>query len=167
MPSRYDETPMQFPERFIDGVISDEVLADIVGRELLIDHLGGWPTFHDYEVVSIILERAPWLTTATCDMRATFYVFDLDKRHEDPQRKQGLAELLFRGIDDLRLEGFNHQNPIMGLSIVRDPSGYSRRRFRVEWGGTCMPHEVSFSCSHISVLRVIDLNPFRKSIQVP
>jgi len=158
---------MQDPERFIDGVISDEVLADIAGRELLIDHLGSWPTFHDYEVVSITLERAPWLTTATCDMRATFYVFDLDKRHEDQQRKQGLAELLFRGIDDLRLEGFNHQNPIMGLSIVRDTSGASWRRFRVEWGGTCMRHEVSFSCCHISVVRVVDLNPFRKSLQVP
>ncbi len=158
---------MQDPERFIDGAISAEVLADIVGRELLIDHLGCWPSFHDYEVVSIILERAPWLTTATCDMRATFYVFNLDKRPEDPERKQGLAELLFKGIDDLRLEGFNHQNPITGLSIVRDPSGVSWRRFRVEWGGTCMPHEVSFSCSHISVFRVVDLNPFRKSIPEP
>src|SRR5262245_40378548 len=158
---------MQDPERFINGVISNEVLVDIVDRELLIDHLGCWPTFHDFEVVSIVLERAPWPTTATRDMRATFYVFDLAKQHEDPERKQGLAELLFKDIDDLRLEGFNHQNPIMGLSIVRDPSGYSRRRFRVECGGTCMPHEVSFSCSHISVLRVIDLIPFRKSIQVP
>jgi hypothetical protein len=100
-------------------------------------------------------------------MRATFYVFDLEKRPEDPERKQGLAELLFKSIDNLQLEGFNHQNPIMGLSIVRKPSGASWRRFRVEWGGTGMLHEVSFSCEHISVLRVVDLNPFRKSIQTP
>ena len=158
---------MQDPERLIDGVISPEVLADIVGRELLIDHLGSWPTFHDYEVISIVLERAPWLVTATCDMRATFYVFDLDKRPEDPERRQALAELLFKGIDDLQVEGFNHQNPITGLSIVHDQSGVSWRRFRVEWGGTCMHHEVSFSCRYISVIRIVDLNPFRKSIQEP
>ena len=100
-------------------------------------------------------------------MRATFYVFDLAKAAEDPERKQAFAELLFTDIDNLQIEGFTHQNPITFLFIDRDESGIVPvRRFRVEWGGS-IGHGVSFFCSRISVLRVIDLNPFQKSIREP
>jgi len=63
---------MQDPERVIDGTISAEVLASIAGRELLTNHLGAWPTFHDYEVISIILDRAPWPRTATSDIGRSY-----------------------------------------------------------------------------------------------
>ena len=155
---------MRDPERIVCGEISADVLASIAGRELLTNHLGSWPTFHNFEVVSITLDRAPWCTTATCDLRATFYVFDVDKRHEDPEYKQAFAEILFKDIADLCLDGFNPQNPITGLSITSNPPESTGRRFSVEWGGTCMRHEVSFSCDHISVIRLVDLNPFRKSL---
>jgi hypothetical protein len=158
---------MPWPERSIDGSVSPEIIADIHGRELLIEHLGHWPTFDDFEVISISLERAPWLTTATCDLRATFYVYDSQQEPEAPERKQAFAELLFSHINDLRIAGFNHQNPIMGLSITRSASSDSQPTFLVEWGGTCMQHDVSFSCTRISMLRVIDLNPFRKPIPTP
>jgi Immunity protein 50 len=155
---------MPWPERSIDGLVSSEVLGSIHGRELLIQHLGHWPTFHDFEVISISLERAPWLTTATCDLRAIFYVYDLQQPPAEPERKQAFAELLFEHIDELQIAGFNHQNPIMGLSITRRESSGASPSLFVEWGGTCLQHEVSFSCSRISVVRVIDLNPFQQSI---
>ena len=79
-----------FPE-----TISAEVLASIDGRERLIQHLGYWPSFHDFEVVSIALERAVVSATAE-DLRVTFLVFDLKRRPDDPGRKQGTAEFLFR-----------------------------------------------------------------------
>jgi hypothetical protein len=129
---------------------------------LLIQHLGHWPTFHDFEVLSLILERAT-VPAAACDLKATFFVFDLTKSPDDPERKQGTAEFLFEGIDALHIDGFNHQNPIIGLSIVGAEPSAEQKRFRVQWGGTCMQHEVSFTCSRIAVLRVIDLNPFRKT----
>jgi len=147
-----------------NGFVSSEILASVHGRELLIQHLGHWPTFHDFEVISISLERAPWLTTATCDLRATFYVYDLQQPPAAPERKQAFAELLFEQIDKLRIDGFNHQNPIVGLSITRCESSGTSPSLFVEWGGTCLQHEVSFSCSRISVVRVIDLNPFHQSI---
>jgi hypothetical protein len=147
-----------------DRTIAPEALALISGRELLIQHLGYWPTFHDFEVLSIELNRA-LVSATTNDLRATFLVFDLNKSPDDPERKQGSAEFLFEDVDDLQIVGFNHQNPILGLVIgPSEPIG-GERRFRVDWGGTCMPHEVSFSCGRISVLRVIDLNPFRKALQ--
>jgi hypothetical protein len=150
------------PERTFEHTISQETLAFISGRELLIEHLGHWPTFHDFEVLSISLERAV-VSADTRDLRATFFVFDLHKSPDDPERKQGTAEFLFKSIDALRIDGFSHQNPILGLSIVpAEPFG-EERRFHVQWGGTGMDHDVSFTCGRIAVLRVVDLNPFRKS----
>jgi hypothetical protein len=139
-----------------------ETLVRISGRELLIEHLGYWPTFHDFEVLSIELNRALVLAT-THDLRATFLVFDLNKRPDEPERKQGSAEILFESVDDLKIVGFNHQNPIMGLAIDPAEPFVGEPRFCVKWGGTYMPHEVSFSCRRISVLRVVDLNPYRKA----
>ncbi len=153
---------MPSSERTFQEAMSPEVLAGISGRELLIQHLGHWPTFHDFEVLSLILERAV-VSAAACDLKATFFVFDLTKSPHDPERKQGTAEFLFEDINALHIDGFNHQNPIMGLSIVRAESSGEETRFRVQWGGTCMQHEVSFTCSRVAVLRVVDLNPFRKA----
>ena len=151
---------MPLSESTFDGSVSPEVLALISGRELLIKHLGHWPTFHDFEVLSLHLERAV-VPAAACDLRVTFLVFDLNKAPDDPERRQASAEFLFESIDALHIDGFNHQNPIIGLSIV--PCGRDEQGFRVEWGGTCMQHEVSFTCGRVAVLRVVDLNPFRKA----
>ena len=90
----------------------------------------------------------------------TFFVFDINKSPDDPERKQATAEFLFEEVDALRIDGFNHQNPIMGLSI--EPPG-PERPFCVEWGGTCIQHDVSFTCGRIAVVRVVDLNPFQKA----
>lgn len=149
-------------ERSNDDSVSPEVLARIHGRERLIQHFGSWPRFHDAEIIAISLERAPWLTTATKDLRATFYVYDLSRTPQSPLRKQTFVEILFEDIDDLRISHFDHQNPITDFSITSVSAEISPQTFEVEWGG--VQHEVSFSCSTISVLRVIDLNPFQKSI---
>ena len=124
-------TSMPLSERTFSRAISPETLALISGRELLIQHLGHWPTFDDFEVLSITLERA--LVTATVhDLRTTFLVFDLHKAPDDPERKQGLAEFLFESVNDLHIDGFNHQNPITGMGIgPSEPLG-DGSRFRVE-----------------------------------
>ena len=154
---------MPLSEHKFDRVISPEILTQIAGRDLLVEHLGYWPLFHDFEVLSISLDRA--LMSATIhDLRVTFRIFDINRSPLDPERRQGTAELLFQSVDDLHIEGFNHQNPIAGLSIVSaEPMGIAPR-FRVKWGGTGMRHEVSFLCERIAVLRVMDLNPYRKAL---
>jgi hypothetical protein len=153
---------MPTPERTFEKELAPEILELISGSELLIQHLGHWPTFHDFEVVSLTLERAI-VSAATKDLRATFFVFDLGKSPDDPDRKQGTAEFLFENIDHVRVDGFNHQNPIMGLWVVPAETLGGERRFRVQWGGTCIQHDVSFTCGRIAVVRVVDLNPFRKA----
>jgi hypothetical protein len=152
---------MPLQERTYNQAIAPETLELIRGRELLIEHLGHWPTFHDFEVVSLTLERAV-VSAVTHDLRATFLVFDLRKSPDDPERKQGTAEFLFESVDQVRIDGFNHQNPVIGLSITPTGPLGEQPRFAVQWGGTCMQHDVSFTCGRIAVLRVVDLNPFRK-----
>jgi hypothetical protein len=142
----------------LDESIAPEILAAISGQDLLVQHLGYWPRFHDFEVLSIVMER-PLVSAAACALRATFLVFDVDKAHDDPERRQGTAELLFENVEALQINGFNYQNPIIGLSII----AAERQRFLVEWGGTAIQHEVSFTCGRVSVIRVVDLNPFRRS----
>ncbi len=149
-------------ERQIDGNISKEILEKICGNKLVISHFGFWPTFEDFEIFSITLERAPWSNTATRNLQTVFSGFDINKKHADPERKQALIEIQFEEIADLKIDGFNHQNPITGLSIKQIAGDY---KFQIEWGGTVLKHEVSFICNRLSVLRVVDLNPFRKSIE--
>jgi hypothetical protein len=155
---------MQIEEKWPESHLSPGTLSLIAGRELLIEHLGHWPTFQDFEVVSIHLERAATFA-ASHGLRATFFVFDLQKAPGDPDRKQGLAELQFEDVADLKIEGFNHQNPILGVEIKALNPSDGQPSFGVKWGGTCMHHEVSFICGRISVIRVVDLNPFRKPNQ--
>jgi hypothetical protein len=152
---------MPSPEPKFQESASPGVLALISGRDLLIQHLGHWPTFHDFEVLSITLERAV-ISAATHDLKAIFFVFDIRRTPDHPERRQGSAEFLFEDVDAVRIAGFNHQNPILGLTIsFAEPS--EEPRFLVEWQGSSMQHDVSFTCGRISVLRVIDLNPFRKT----
>ena len=111
------------------------------------------------------LERAPTDFTATTNLRVVFFTFDLDKAPADPKRKQAHTEILFSDLHDLKIDGWNHQNPIIGVSITREfLERMNTEVFRIRWGGTGMPHEVKFSCSNITVVDVMDLNPFEKSL---
>ena len=52
---------MPLPKRDVDAT-PDDVVQLIRGRELLVEHLGYRPDLHDFEVLSITLERAPWIS---------------------------------------------------------------------------------------------------------
>lgn len=142
--------------------VSESAVRLIRGWELLHDHYGKWPSFHDMEIIRMILERAPTDYAATSNLRVVFFTFDLDKPPSDPKRKQAHTEILFSDLHDLKVEGWDHQNSIIGVSITRERiEPLNTDAFRVFWGG-CM-HEVNFSCSDITVVDVMDLNPFEKS----
>ena len=142
---------MQAPEFDSDPA----AIALVRGREMLTDHYGGWPSFHDGEVIRLTLERAPMEDTATSNVRSVFSVFDPLKSKSDPDRKQAHTEFLFGGVQDFTCLNWNHQNPICGMSITLAPHG----GFEIYWGGC--GHEVRFHASSAAVLDLVDLNPFR------
>jgi hypothetical protein len=81
----------------------------ITGATTLVSMLGRWPSFHDAEIIRVLIRR---------DGHSTITV-----RLMEPQG-QGLAvTFTFEGILDLKLDGedVNRQNAIHSLSV--EPSG--------------------------------------------
>jgi len=104
-----------------------DVTALVAGSEKLTRIFGGWPSFHDAEVHEMHLERESkrqrpklhefprmtakihlWTSTKEVDHRG-YYVLT----------NHTLVTMRFEEVDDLKLEGFNHQNVIFGIQISR------------------------------------------------
>jgi hypothetical protein len=146
-----------------DYPIEQAAIDLIRGSDLLIRHYGDWPAFIDVEVIRLSLERAPTDLTATSNLRAVFSTFDIHRAPTDPLRKQAHTEILFGGISSVSIDHWDHQNPIQGCSITRRWHDLLQRKcFQVFWGG--IGHEVRFDCERITVVDVVDLNPFQKPL---
>lgn len=133
----------------------------VTASERLTRIFGEWPSFHDAEVVRVVLDRAgtdgPTLETQihvfqrTCEVdRAGYYVL----------KKRTLVTMNFSGICLQQLRWFNHQNVLFGLDLVEvDPDQNEGRRVRVE-----MPSsygiEAAFECVSCEVT---DVQPFDAS----
>jgi hypothetical protein len=103
--------------------------SDIVERVF-----GCWPSFHDAEVLRITLNRdGPSLSLE-------LLTFALDK--SDGRLQHFIVRLEFHGIDELRLEGFNHQNAIWGLSLADAPNERIDVHIESTFGASC-----SFTCA--------------------
>ena len=136
-------------------------MSKLIDRaELLTEVFGYWPTFHDAEVVRLVLNRSAVGTDCcgpSCEM--LIHVFEmtdeitasghyrLDKHH--------LIKLLFDGLDGIQLNGFNHQNAIFGLEIVRsDGSDDYPEPWLITINGS-FGVEASFRCMSATVVSVI------------
>jgi hypothetical protein len=100
----------------------------IGGSERLTAIFGYWPSFHDAEVIKFDLWRGD------VEPEADRYVFpvltaqihlweltsDVDSRGYLVLRYHTLATLRFQDIDDMHMEGFNHQNAILGLHFTME-----------------------------------------------
>ncbi|EIE1275472.1 hypothetical protein RGL42_002684 [Vibrio parahaemolyticus] len=97
---------------------------NIINHELLTKAYGKWPSFHDAEVLSIGLSRqvgselssearvvVNCFTTKTVNEGTVDFETVLDKNYA--------ITFLFRGISNLYIDGFNHQNVIDDIEIDR------------------------------------------------
>ena len=107
----------------------------IDGSGKLTDIFGYWPSFHDAEVLELSLMRGD------VDPEAGRYVFpvlqvrihlweitsEVDAQGYLVTRHYTLTTLRFHDVDEFKMEGFNHQNAILGLSVTLQdrPSGPS------------------------------------------
>jgi hypothetical protein len=146
------------------GRTTDDIVAAIANAKLLIDWFGGWPDFHDAEVVSLVFDRGnlkqvfetgEWSKTVKPKLTAALYLPGWSGG-PNTKRKAALVTLQFSGgFERLSLQGFNHQNPIVGLEIIWEHSkNLKKDLFAVDWGGTLLQHEVSFTCEEIEVTSV-------------
>ena len=87
---------------------------------------------------------------------ATFYVFDALYAFEDPRRNASMVTIRFDDLAHFEMDGFNHQNPIIGLSLgVQYSDALKKLLLVVNWGGTCLQHEVSLLCGSANVVAVV------------
>lgn len=152
---------MAFSESDIKYCDDQTVISLIEGSKLLINHFGRWPTFIDSEIVEChflrgnILESSrsqKWDNPRPPSLNCVIYTFDERYAHEDVKRKPIVVSLLFGGIAEFYMSGFNYQNAICGMGVSRIHSNDLRADvFSVAWGGSAIQHDVKFICETIEV----------------
>ena len=136
-------------------------MAKIENVHLLEEVYGRFPSFHDAEVLQIVLKRASTKILPT--MEAQVHVFEMTSEvHKDGRyvlKHHRLVTFQFLEIDGLLINGFNHQNPLDRLTI-KDISDEQIEwinfevHFEADWGV-----DARFQCRSIKIVSVV---PFSK-----
>jgi hypothetical protein len=92
--------------------------GQIDNGETLTEVFGQWPSFHDAEVHGIRLDRG---CAGPPSLAADIHVFQITSVVTPDGyyalENHTLLTLHFRGVDQLELGGFNHQNVLLGLEL--------------------------------------------------
>jgi len=143
----------------------DPIESAIEGSEKLVSRFGYWPTFHDAEVVHFNLWRGnigsnPEGDWTEPELLSKIHVWEMTNEVDDKgylvHRHNTLVTLRFSGIDQFTMDGFNHQNAIMGLSIA--PSDDMSGRYQVIFA-PAFGIGAEFTCSSISIVEAIPCKP--------
>ena len=90
----------------------------IVGAERLIDLFGGWPSFHDAEIVRLTLDRRDHDEP---DAQLFIHLWetlpDLDERGFFKREKHTLVEIVLRRFTACELKDFNLQNVLFDFDV--------------------------------------------------
>ena len=97
----------------------NSVHSRIKNFEMVTSFFGKWPSFDDFEVVSMMFERIPdEQTSPNPVLTIKFFAFCWDVVAESKNHKDCLLTLRFGGLENVKLDGFNHQNAINGFTVV-------------------------------------------------
>lgn len=120
---------------------------------------GRWPSFHDAEVIEFSLRRdeasAVILTTIVhlWDMTS-----EVDQKGFYVLRNHTLVTIRFHDVEDIKMEGFNHQNVIFGLEILEEePSRGIPPSFTVSFDPS-YGIDAAFKCTRIEVVETVACN---------
>jgi hypothetical protein len=98
--------------------VNTDLLNAVPGGPELVEWFGGnAPRFHDAEVLSVMLDRE----SATCGLRVHGFEMtrEVDAKGFYVCARHAVFTFLIGDVTKLELEGFNHQNALMSLSIGR------------------------------------------------
>src|SRR5262249_23189702 len=131
----------------------------IVGAEKLVAVFGYWPSFHDAEVLWVRLNRQPRDEGYGPTLESMIHAFEMTSEVDANGcyvlRHHVLFHFRFHDVVELELDGFNHQNAILGLKLVdlRD-----RQMERVQWEiefDAAFGMGASFQCYKVEIVRVV------------
>ena len=139
-------------------------MSDIQNEYLLTDVFGGFPSFHDAEVVTISLKRHG--RDSYAELEAVVHVFEMTDKVDESGRyilqNHSLVKFRFSRIINLELADFNQQNVLAHLDITKTSDRDTDNiRFRVLLKGI---HGVtaSFHCEAVSIESVEPFSPKEK-----
>lgn len=99
----------------------EEALDAIEGATELSAWFGGWPSFHDAEIVSLTLNRTG---VSTLQVHTWRLRGEVDERGFYVQEKHVLVTFRIEEILALTLSDFNRQNVIFGLDLGKTEYGF-------------------------------------------
>lgn len=122
----------------------------IKNSELLVNTIGRFPTFHDSEVVQLVLDRGEGETIWEPFLLAKIRVMKLVNKDDGEGNYiwgYHLVVLRFFNIDDVNLQGFNLQNVLFDLHIDEIPAPeLTTTRYEVVFV-SCYGVGMEFTCS--------------------
>jgi hypothetical protein len=130
----------------------------IVNAEALTRIFGEWPSFHDAEVLSIRLDRGgpPRLEA---DIHTWEMTSEVTADGSYARGKHTRVGLLFEGIDEVELDGFNEQNVLFALTLT----DISERQLETATWQVAFESSfgvsVRFLCETIAVVRAEPFDP--------
>jgi immunity protein 50 of polymorphic toxin system len=120
---------------------ASSIMHGVVGAEKLVGLFGCWPSFHDAQVISILLERSGEDGNCRPTLVATVRAFEIsDEVAADGTLRlahECIVVLKFQEVVELALSDFNRQNVLSGLHIVNiRERQLERQHFEVSFSGS-------------------------------
>lgn len=132
----------------------------VENQEVLTSIFGQWPSFHDAEVLSIVLDRAG---DGGASLDAQAHVFEMTDAVDESGRyvltKHTRVTLRFTNIDLRNLRWFNHQNSLSGLVIGRCPPDEGEGHRLLVNLGSNYGVEADFFCDRVIVIAAEPFTP--------
>ena len=95
-------------------------VRQIANSEIVIQHFGYWPNFHDAEIKKVLFEANPgFYPSVTFVIRAFETTNETDEKGYYRQTKQCEIEVQFTEIKEIEFDGFSHQNVILALQFEK------------------------------------------------
>jgi hypothetical protein len=143
--------------------MKEDIQAFIEGSKKLIDIFSYWPSFHDAEVLELTFWRGNVEPEAGQYvfpvLSVTLHVWELsnEANEANPQgnlvrRHHTLTKLRFHDVDGFRMEGFNHQNAILSLSLTREERSQGPSPVLVVHFDPAFGMRATFTCMRVEVV---------------
>jgi len=138
----------------------------IPGSEKLLAIFGRWPSFHDAEVIQIQLSRVHAGNRSNRYegplLFARVHTWDItnevDSTGHYVLKNHTLVTLRFSDVRELKLEGFNHQNAIFGLTIQpKKANNPTDPKFHIELDPS-FGVDATFDCASVEIVDAIPLS---------
>lgn len=134
----------------------------IENHQRVLEHFGQWPSFHDGEVHRLILDRmrqhssGSYYPSIELFVRGWIMTTEITQEGYYKLEHDSVVHFLFEDVDELELDGLNHQNVLSCLEFEKISDEQSNTRLHVELSH-CYGLSGSFTATKA---KVVSVTPF-------